>query len=554
MHESPKPLHRYLVSFQPKVHPHYFTDVLIVGGGLAGLRAALAVDPSLDVLIVSKSPATQSNSANAQGGIASVWASTDTFESHINDTLESGGDLCDRNIVEHVVRKGPDEIRKLIEIGTHFDHTDEILDLGREGGHAHNRILHALGDGTGKEIIRAVVEEVQRRPNIRLWDTTFALDLLTAQGKCRGAVCYWETEKKKELIWAKQTIIAAGGIGQVYRETTNPEIATGDGIAMAYRAGALVQDMEFIQFHPTVLYIAGGSRSLITEAMRGAGAFLVDKNGYRFMSDYDPRGELAPRDVVSRAIVHQMNKTNFSNVFLDLTYRDPKWIYARFPGIAAQCEKFGIDIATERIPVRPGTHYIMGGIAVDPDGRTSIPGLWAAGECASTGLHGANRLASNSLLEALVFGESCGRLAGQAALDSVANFQIQANLDHMELMPDKTKTTQEEQDEIDIVVNLSDIRNSLKSTMWRSAGVIRDAEGLEEAEESCRRFAHYVLAREFTSAEGWELQNMILIAQLILSGAKLREETRGAHNREDFPMSDPQLAHKHFDFCFTDVR
>ncbi|MCL2304278.1 MAG: L-aspartate oxidase [Planctomycetaceae bacterium] len=541
-----EPPRRYLVSFHPKNHPHFFTDVLIIGAGLAGLRAALAVDPALDVVLLCKSSVANSNSVNAQGGIASVWGESDTFESHISDTLIAGGDLCDPEVVEHIIRRGPEEIQKLIEIGTAFDRSGEKIALGREGGHAHNRILHALGDATGKEIVRAVVEEVQRRPNVRIWENTFVLDLFTSGGKCCGAIVNRnKPDDHHELIWAKQTILATGGIGQIYRETSNPEGATGDGIAAAYRAGAEVRDMEFVQFHPTVLYIAGGSRALISEAMRGEGAFLVDKNGHRFMHDYDPRGELAPRDVVSRAIVQQMNKTNHPNVYLDLSHKEADWVHRRFPTISSLCMKFGINIATERIPVRPGTHYLMGGVTIDKEGRTTLPCLWAAGECASSGLHGANRLASNSLLEALVIGESCGRLAGQVALSSSNDYQIQPVLESAAEMNISENRTENEDDER---IDLTDIRNSLKSIMWRHAGVLRDAEGLSEALENGKRWSHYVLLHQFNSFEGYELQNMILVSQLILLGALLREETRGAHNREDFPESRSDLAHHHFAF------
>jgi len=541
-----EPPRRYLVSFHPKIHPHYFTDVLIIGTGLAGLRAALAIDPALDVILLSKSSVSQSNSVNAQGGIASVWGESDTFESHISDTLTAGGELCDLEVVEHIVRRGPEEVQKLIEIGTAFDRSGEKIILGREGGHAHDRILRALGDATGKEIIRAVVAEVRQRPNIRIWENTFVLDLLTSNGQCRGAVVNRsKSDDQRELIWAKQTILATGGIGQLYRETSNPDEATGDGIAVAYRAGAEIRDMEFVQFHPTVLYIAGGSRSLISEAMRGEGAFLVDKNGYRFMEDYDPRGELAPRDIVSRSIVRQMSKTNHPNVYLDLRHKDAQWVHNRFPTISSLCMKFGIDIATERIPVRPGTHYLMGGVTIDKEGRTTLPGLWAAGECAASGLHGANRLASNSLLEAIVIGESSGRLAGQAAMLSSDDYQIRPTLELTEETNDSENSVE---NEIGELIDLADIRNSLKSIMWRRAGVLRDAEGLTEALESCNRWSHYVLLHKFNSTPGYELQNMIFVSQMILQGALLREETRGAHNREDFPERRNDWSHHHFTF------
>ncbi len=529
---------RYLVPFHPKRHPHFFTDVLVIGGGLAGLRAALAVDPSLQVLVICKAGLANSNSVNAQGGIATVWAKSDTFQEHIEDTLDAGGELCDRQVVEHVVRSGPEEIRRMIEFGSRFDRNQagEIV-LGREGGHRSDRILHANGDATGREMMRAVIEEVQKRPNIRVWENTFALDLLTMENRCRGVIVYWKKHDEKELVWAKQTILATGGIGQIYRETTNPEVATGDGIAMAQRAGVLIRDIEFVQFHPTVLYIAGGSRSLISEAMRGEGAKLVDRRGRRFMHDYDPRSELAPRDIVSRAITKHMEKTNASNVFLDLTHKPADWIYARFPGIAATCKHFGIDIAKDRIPVRPGAHYSMGGIVVDRDGRSSLHGLWAIGEVSSTGLHGANRLASNSLLEALVYGESAGRLAGAVAKTTANDYRVEF-IENRPLPP------------LDIahqnfgsLIDLADIRNALKSLLWRNAGVVRDESGLSDAIADIESWSRYVFARQFGSADGWELQNMLTVAELVLAGARQRRETRGAHNRSDYPETLPVAEH-----------
>lgn len=532
---------RYLVPFHPKRQPHFFTDVLVIGGGLAGLRAALAVDPRLRVIIVSKAGLTNSNSNQAQGGIASVWDKDDNFHDHIADTLVAGGELCDERVVEHVVSKGPEEIQYLIDIGANFDKKpDGTITLGREGGHGCDRILHASGDATGKELVRATIAEVQRRGNIRIWETTYALDLLTTEGVCRGALVYWKKHDEKELVWAKQTILASGSIGQIYRETTNPDVATGDGIAMAYRAGAEIRDMEFVQFHPTVLYIAGGSRSLITEAMRGEGAYLIDKTGYRFMFDYDKRGELAPRDVVSKSIVEQMKKTNYPNVFLDLRHKDADFIYRRFPGITEICRNFGIDIAKDRIPVRPGAHYSMGGIKVDIDGRTSLENLWAAGEVSSTGLHGANRLASNSLLEALVYGESSGRLASVAARELPDDYRIHPIENPMVTIHDRSTEM------MNALIDTTDIRNSLKSLMWRTAGVVRNEEGLTDALENIESWSHYVLGKQFMTTEGWELQNMLTTAKLILQNALNRRETRGSHNREDFPNPDPELAKIHF--------
>ncbi|MGD9720334.1 MAG: L-aspartate oxidase [Pirellulales bacterium] len=515
---------RYLVPFDPKRMPHRFTDVLVIGGGLAGLRAALAVPQAQSVLVVTKGGLRQSNSNYAQGGIAGVLDPEDRFEDHIADTLTAGGDLCDKKVVEMVVREAPARINELIAWGTHFDQVAGVLELGREGGHSHHRIVHALGDATGKEVMRAVIDRACAQPNAETWENAFTLDLLTHEGRCRGALV-WSEQQGKTCVWAKQTILCTGGTGQVYRETTNPEVATGDGLALAYRAGAELRDMEFVQFHPTVLYIAGSSRSLITEAMRGEGARLVDRQGHRFMPDYDERGELAPRDVVSRAIVTQMERTRFSNVFLDLSHLDPDYVRARFPGIAATCAEFGLDITRDWIPVRPGAHYMMGGVTVDLEGRTTLPGLWAAGECTSSGLHGANRLASNSLLEGLVYGAHAGKLAAREA----ATFD-----DDLRALPISNPATEDGTEQLD----LGDIRNSLKSLMGRDAGVRRDGEHLDEAAAMIDRWCSYVLPRQFADAEGWELQNLLTVARIIVEAAWQRTETRGVHYRTDFPDRD----------------
>jgi L-aspartate oxidase len=398
---------RYLVPFRPRELPHFFTDVLIIGGGLAGLRAANAIDPKLNALVVTKDAIQQSNSSYAQGGIAGVMDPDDRFEEHVNDTLVAGGTLCDTAVVDMVIREAPKRIQELIEWGTHFDEDAGHITLGREGGHSRSRIVHALGDMTGREVMRAVIEHTLKQPNVRVWENTFTIDLLTYDGACRGAIVA-NQHGEKMLVWARQTILATGGCGQIYRESTNPPVATGDGHAIGYRAGAQLRDMEFIQFHPTVLYIAGGSRSLITEAVRGEGGWLVDKDGLRFMPQYDQRAELAPRDIVSQAIVTQMEKTRHPCVYLDVTHLDREFVKKRFPGIAAACRQFGIDITRDKIPVRPGAHYMIGGLTIDHSGQTTIPGLWAAGEVSSSGLHGANRLASNSLLEGLVYGAHAG--------------------------------------------------------------------------------------------------------------------------------------------------
>lgn len=517
---------RYLVPFHPKRQPHYFIDVLIIGGGIAGLRAAMEVDPRLSVLVITKDKLQQSNSTFAQGGIAGVLDPSDCFENHVADTLTAGGALCDREVVERVVREAPERIEELIAWGTQFDLDQGTLGLAREGGHSHHRIVHALGDSTGKEVMRAVTERVRQRRETQIWENTFTLDLLTFEGNCRGAII-WNPSHGKSLIWAKQTILCTGGAGQIFRETTNPEVATGDGHAIAYRAGAELLDMEFMQFHPTVLYIAGSSRSLITEAMRGEGAYLVDQTGYRFMPDYDPRAELAPRDVVSQAIVAQMEKTQHPSVYLDLSHLDADYVRRRFPGIAASCAKFGIDITSDQIPVRPGAHYMIGGVRVDHQGQTSLPGFWAAGEVTATGLHGANRLASNSLLEGLVYGAHAGRGASQAALQISDLFRA---------LPLENPPIEDE----GVPLDLADIRNSLKSQMWRAAGVRRDRERMTDAATNIDRWSRYALSRQFTTPAGWELQNMLTVSRLMVEAALRREETRGVHLRTDFPETDDQ--------------
>ena len=383
--------------------------------------------------------------------------------------------------------------------------------------------------------MRAVIEFTRDLPNVEMWENHFTLDLLTHQGQCRGAIV--AGERQQVIVWAKQTILCTGGAGQIYRESTNPPVATGDGHAIALRAGAELRDMEFVQFHPTVLYIAGSSRSLITEAMRGEGARLVDRGGRRFMEDYDDRLELAPRDVVSQSIVNQMELTNHPCVYLDLSHLDSGRVLERFPGIAKACGKFGIDITSDPIPVRPGAHYMIGGVTVDKDGRTTLPGLWAAGEVTSTGLHGANRLASNSLLEGLVYGAHAGQGASAAAKELPDSYQA---------LPLSNAPFPEEASAEPL--DLEDIRNSLKSLTWRAAGVRRHETQLREALETIGQWQKYVLARQFSDAKGWELQNMLTVAEVVVDAALRRLESRGVHLRTDHPGVDDDNWRRHLTF------
>jgi L-aspartate oxidase len=523
---------RYLVPIDPKRMGHYFTDVLIIGGGLAGLRAAHEIDPSLRTIILTKDKVEESNSAYAQGGIASVWDPEDRFDNHVQDTLVAGCDLCDSGTVDMVVREAPQRILELIEWGTRFDSADGQLVLGREGGHSHQRIIHALGDATGKEIMRAMIAHTRTRPNIEVFEEAFTIDLLTHENRCRGALVSI-AGRPPVLVWAKETILCTGGCGQVFRESTNPKVATGDGHGIAFRAGARMRDMEFMQFHPTVLYIAGSSRTLITEAIRGEGAYLVDSSGYRFMGDYDPRLELAPRDVVSKAIVSQMEKTQSACVYLTLKHLKAEHVRSRFPGIAKVCNSFGLDIAQDAIPVRPGAHYMIGGTNVDRESRTSLPGLWGAGEVTSTGLHGANRLASNSLLEGLVFGSIAGRNASVAALAQAGR--------ELRVLPIANPARSASSLPIDI----ADIRNSVRSLMWRSVGVQRRGDRLEDALHEIQRYCSYVLSHDLGDVEGWELQNMLTVSLMMTTAALFRTESRGVHFRTDFPAADNGRWRKH---------
>lgn len=527
------PLRRYLVPFDIKRVPHLFTDVLVIGGGIAGIRAALAVDPSLRAIVVTKDLLQQSNSAYAQGGIAGVLDPLDDFASHVSDTISAGKGLCHPEVVELVIREAPERIRELVSYGAEFDKVDGEIALTLEGGHSHPRVAHALGDATGQEVMRAMNRRATEAAHIDLWPSTFTIDLLTCDGVCRGALV-WNANHGRTFVWAKQTILCTGGAGAIYRETTNPQIATADGHALAFRAGCELRDMEFMQFHPTVLYIAGSSRYLITEAVRGEGAHLVDSTGHRFMFDYSEAGELAPRDIVSQAITYQMAKTSHPCVYLDLSHIPADHVRKRFPHIRKVCADFGLDLTTDRVPVRPGAHYMVGGVTTDLEGRTTLPGLWAAGEVTSSGLHGANRLASNSLLEGVVFGLRCGENASAAALSQPDSFTAPT-------LPSVIHTHHPGDDE---QLDLTDIRNSLRSLMWRNVGISRNETDLIAARQQLDFWASYVCRRDLGEPAGWELQNMMLIGRVMAAAALERRESRGVHARSDFPQTDDaQLSH-----------
>jgi L-aspartate oxidase len=507
-----------------------FCGVLVIGSGLAGLRAAIEAAKHTDVLVVTKDRLGESSTEHAQGGIAVVLSPEDQFAEHIKDTLAAGQGLCDPEIVKGVIEEGPARIKEMIDWGAKFDMENGSLLFAQEGGHGRARIIHAKGDATGLEVETTVVRKVMATPNIKILEHTFVIDLLTSDGACLGAVIA-DASRGRTMLWAKEVILASGGCGRIYRETTNPEIATGDGIALAYRAHAELQDLEFMQFHPTTLYVAGASRALITEAARGEGAILVNAKGERFMPRYHRQAELAPRDVVSRSIVKEMQRTNTTCVYLDLTHIPKEKLLARFPGIRDLCASFDIDITKAKIPVRPSAHYMVGGIKVARDGTTNIANLYACGETAATGLHGANRLGSNSLLEAVVFGQRAGAEAGRRAAKK------------KEPIPKRINSVINSPRAV--ALDLEDVRNSLRALMWRDVGIERGANSLNDAEKMIDFWCSYVMDKEFNSIKGWELQNMLTVARLIATAAHQREESRGVHFRSDFPHLDNKHWQRH---------
>jgi len=511
---------RFLARVDGRNAPVSKVHTLVVGSGVAGLRAAIAAAERDDVLIVAKDAFQETNTEYAQGGVAAVTSQEDSTDDHIEDTLRVGQGLCDEERVRVLVEEGPGRVRELLDWGGNFDREGGGLALAMEGGHSRPRILRAGGDATGREIQRLLMQVARSRPRIRFSEFTFLVDLLTDLDGCAGALL-WDQNQGLRIVWAKSVVLATGGIGMVYRETTNPPVATGDGVAAAFRAGAPLVDMEFVQFHPTTLYLAGAARNLISEAVRGEGAYLRDSSGERFMLKYHPRAELAPRDIVSRSILQWMKLRGETNVYLDLTHLDGAAMKVRFPGLAKLATSYGLDLAKDRIPVHPSAHYAIGGLAVDDHGRTPVDALYACGEAAASLVHGANRLASNSLLECLVFGARAGDAAvaegtrrEHRTCDFAAAEDPRHRLDYVER---------------------ADMVNSIRALMWRSAGIERDGERLRQAMEKLEFWSHYILRHPFPTPSGWELQNLLTVAYLVVSGAYAREESRGVHYRFDFP-------------------
>jgi L-aspartate oxidase len=510
------------------------TDFLIIGSGIAGLSLAIKASSLGSVAIVTKKEKSESNTNYAQGGIAAVTDKTDSFEEHIQDTLNCGGGLCHEDVVEFVVREAPPRIQELVDWGVNFTRSETLqdtYDLGQEGGHHRRRVLHAK-DLTGQEIERALHEKIAAHRNVAIYENHIGIDLILqkdAAGKtinCLGAYVL-DIQNDEIHTWrAKYTILSTGGAGKVYLITTNPDIATGDGIAMAFRAGAKIANMEFIQFHPTCLFHPQAKAFLISEAVRGEGGILKLKNGASFMENYHPMKSLAPRDVVAKAIDTEIKKSGDEYVLLDITHRSREFLIDRFPNIYHKCLGYGIDMAVQPIPIAPAAHYICGGVAVDHYGKTSIDNLFACGEVSCTGLHGANRLASNSLLEALVY--------SHRVFTKIAKSFRQTELSSVPIRPWDPGNTSQSDDMIVVTNNWDEIRRC----MWNYVGIVRSDKRLERAErriDLIRREINEYYWNYKVTKDLIELRNITTVAKLIVRSARMRKESRGLHFTMDYP-------------------
>jgi len=504
------------------------TDFLVIGAGVAGLRAAIELASAGKVVVLAKREVTESNTQWAQGGIAAALSDEDEISLHLQDTLQAGDGLCNPDAAKVLVEDAPERIEELLQWGTEFDRQGTRLTFGREGAHSRNRILHAHGDSTGREILRALYAKARSLPGISVREFEFSTDLIIDGGRVRGIELIDENGQQRPMS-ASAVLLATGGLGQLYRNTTNPGVATGDGVAMAFRAGAEISDMEFIQFHPTALYLKNAPRFLLSEALRGEGAYLRNSEMDRFMPKYHPMAELAPRDVVARAIVHEMDVTTVKDpvVYLDLTHLDGQRLKKRFPRIYATCMQYNIDMTSELVPVRPAAHYAMGGVRSDLQGATTLAGLYAAGEAAATGVHGANRLASNSLLEGLVFGAR----AGVKMRDELRQARPASTAAHRAISNGPVDMATEQ-----VIVEIQDL-------MWRDAGIVRNGSGLKRALEQLKQIAPRLAHPK--SRRAHEALNLLTAGLLVARSALAREESRGAHYRTDFPAHNDSRFLRH---------
>ncbi len=499
------------------------TDFLIIGAGVAGLRAALELCRHGEVTMVAKGGPQDNNSFYAQGGVAVALSEEDDVDLHFTDTLKAGHQLCSRPATKVLVEEGPDRIQELIDWGAKFDTIDGKLAFTKEGAHSRHRVLRAGGDATGSEMVRALGVKAQALKNLKWLGNHFGVELIIQDGRCCGAFVLDELKGIQKTILASAVLLVTGGAGQVYARTTNPPNATGDGIAMAYRAGAILEDMEFVQFHPTSLYLPSSPPFLLSEALRGEGAILRNNRTERFMTHYDRNLELAPRDIVSRAIWTEMQRTKARHVYLDATHLKASFLKERFPTIYSTCLRYDIDITEEWIPVSPSAHYFMGGVKTDLHGASNILGLYIAGEAACSGVHGANRLGSNSLLEGLVFGLRAARAAYRYSATCSPPNVVSAST--------RRRTSKKKLTEQDI----EKLRNSLRRLMWTKVGLIRTEESLHKALEQLLQWSHKLRVPPFNRA-GLEAQNMIQVGQCITEAALWRSNSVGAHYREDIPL------------------
>ncbi|HXN00242.1 MAG TPA: L-aspartate oxidase [Candidatus Dormibacteraeota bacterium] len=518
----------------------YHADYAVVGSGVAGLRAAIELSTAGCVLVLAKSHLSDSATAWAQGGIAVALSDEDEIGLHEQDTINAGDGLCRKEAVALLVEEGPKYITQLIEWGTEFDRAGTKLAYTREAAHSRSRILHAQGDSTGREISRALLARAHTIPHLHLRAHAFTTDLILENGRATGVRFIDETDGTLHEVRAKAVLLATGGLGQIYRETTNPDVATGDGIAIAYEAGAVLSDMEFVQFHPTALAIKGAPRFLLSEALRGEGGVLRNINLERFMKRHHEAQELAPRDVVARAIVSEMHRTHCEHVYLDMTAKSEEFLRKRFPRIYETCMGYGLDLATDLAPVCPAAHYMMGGVKTDLWGRTSIPGLYSAGETAATGVHGANRLASNSLLEGLVFGAR----SGQAMLKDAPVAKRSAVTLPGSPAPKPGQVTPaavppKNAEKAAAPTALTKIRD----LMWRNVGILRNGKELSAAIEQLEALQLPKTSKPDRAEH--ELQNLHSLALLIARSALARTESRGSHYRSDFPYRDDDDFDKH---------